>query len=452
MADENCTPSNEGMKALVCVGCEASFLSNRERKFCGKSCSKRYFKRKYRKQARQANALKCVTCSKEIFTNQGSGRNRKYCSDQCKPYFKPPITVEQRVVNCKNCGREFERAKRNVQFCQSSCRKEFWKKNDKLKAKADRRAKKQKLAESGGYKLNCQWCNEVFSCLRLRKYCTPVCSGRANTEKQKIEAHQSGKKKPIEQIKKEARDRALAEGRIFNCRNCGKENWRKKGESSTNKKAGSKPTFCNVSCMSEWRKKQNPKNGPEYAEREEKLKQIKELKKVLSSPFKRLGSVLRKRRAILIYLAQRVKNKHRSCSDCDVKYCDWPLLKRGNASFRCPTCQDEANRLNKKAWKAKRKAAEKGANGYAFDVFEVFERDGWRCRLCDCSSPKILRGTYHPSAPELDHIKPLSKGGEHTMENTQLLCRTCNAMKRDKSMTWAKRQLRSRDLRSLKLF
>ena len=289
--------------------------------------------------------------------------------------------------------------------------------------------------------LMCVGCGAGFSFHRKKKYCSTRCrdvSGYARANKR---AHESGKRKPLDQFKKEARDRALAEGRIFNCRNCGKENWRKKGESSTNKKAGSKPTFCNVSCMSEWRKKQNPKNGPEYAEHQERSKLIKRLKSIVSHHKRNME-----------YVDQRIETRHRSCSDCGVAYSDWPLSRMGRGSSRCQPCQDEANRLILKAGRAAREARERGAKGYAFNVFDVFERDGWRCQLCDCSSPKRLRGTYHPSAPELDHIKPLSKGGEHTMENTQLLCRTCNIMKSDKSMTWAKRQLRSRDLRSLKLF
>ena len=31
----------------------------------------------------------------------------------------------------------------------------------------------------------------------------------------------------------------------------------------------------------------------------------------------------------------------------------------------------------------------------------------------------------------IDHIKPISKGGDHTYVNTQLLCRKCNSIKRD---------------------
>ncbi len=59
----------------------------------------------------------------------------------------------------------------------------------------------------------------------------------------------------------------------------------------------------------------------------------------------------------------------------------------------------------------------------------VFERDGWRCQLCGVRVHKSKRGSTHPRAPELDHILPLSKGGDHTYRNTQCACRACNSSK-----------------------
>lgn len=59
----------------------------------------------------------------------------------------------------------------------------------------------------------------------------------------------------------------------------------------------------------------------------------------------------------------------------------------------------------------------------------VFDRDGWQCQLCGIKTPRRLRGTFDPQAPELDHIVPLAIGGDHSYRNTQCSCRACNHRK-----------------------
>lgn len=66
-----------------------------------------------------------------------------------------------------------------------------------------------------------------------------------------------------------------------------------------------------------------------------------------------------------------------------------------------------------------------------FQAIDICKRDGWRCQKCGCDTPQELRGTNEPNAPEVDHIVPLAKGGPHTKENLQNLCRTCNQAKGD---------------------
>jgi 5-methylcytosine-specific restriction endonuclease McrA len=65
---------------------------------------------------------------------------------------------------------------------------------------------------------------------------------------------------------------------------------------------------------------------------------------------------------------------------------------------------------------------------------KVFERDGWKCHLCRKKTPRKLRGTTDPRAPEMDHIMPLSKGGDHTYANVACSCRACNQAKSNTPM------------------
>lgn len=67
-----------------------------------------------------------------------------------------------------------------------------------------------------------------------------------------------------------------------------------------------------------------------------------------------------------------------------------------------------------------------------FDSTHVFERDGYICQLCGVKTKPDLKDVHNHFYPNLDHIIPLSKGGEHSVENTQCLCRVCNMIKSNK--------------------
>ncbi len=106
------------------------------------------------------------------------------------------------------------------------------------------------------------------------------------------------------------------------------------------------------------------------------------------------------------------------CKACGVVFDHW----RVGLLYCSKTCLDRVEQ-------SKRNAMRRKATIEPLDPFAVFNRDGWRCQICGVKTPKNLRGTYGPRAPELDHILPLSKGGEHSYRNTQLACRQCNRMK-----------------------
>lgn len=129
----------------------------------------------------------------------------------------------------------------------------------------------------------------------------------------------------------------------------------------------------------------------------------------------------------------RAAAKETACTDCKTVFCPTYEASRGRPSPRCQVCQDVVLAEVKRANRSARKAKMLAATVEKVDPFKVFDRDKWQCQDCGVSTPRALRGSYDDDAPELDHIKPLSKGGAHSYRNTQCLCRRCNL---EKSDTW----------------
>lgn len=59
--------------------------------------------------------------------------------------------------------------------------------------------------------------------------------------------------------------------------------------------------------------------------------------------------------------------------------------------------------------------------------FEVFKRDSFTCQYCGDSAPKVVL--------EIDHIKPVSKGGNNGYLNLITSCFDCNRGKRDNELS-----------------
>lgn len=116
-----------------------------------------------------------------------------------------------------------------------------------------------------------------------------------------------------------------------------------------------------------------------------------------------------------------------NCAECNAQFC--PLYGASHALL-CDPCKVVRHRASK----AMHRVLKRAATVEMVDPFRVFDRDAWRCQLCDIKTPKSKRGTYADNAPELDHIMPLSKGGAHSYINTQCACRKCNGLKSDKPM------------------
>ena len=90
---------------------------------------------------------------------------------------------------------------------------------------------------------------------------------------------------------------------------------------------------------------------------------------------------------------------------------------------------DCSYRNGKRTARAKGKRKKIAVSVESVNPQKVFERDGWLCHLCGKPTSRSRRGTMHPLAPELDHVLPLSKGGDHSYANTACAHRKCNALK-----------------------
>lgn len=126
--------------------------------------------------------------------------------------------------------------------------------------------------------------------------------------------------------------------------------------------------------------------------------------------------------------ATEEKRAERTCPECAVVFI--PEYGRAHSTYCSTAC---ATRRNRRVRRKIERARLRGAKTEPVDPIKVFDRDGWRCHMCGVKTPRRLRGSFKDKAPELDHIIPLAKGGEHSYRNTACSCRKCNGAKADSS-------------------
>lgn len=144
--------------------------------------------------------------------------------------------------------------------------------------------------------------------------------------------------------------------------------------------------------------------------------------------------------------------KHRS-SDLDrarATEAQYRVKNRGktNAASRkwCTENKERMKALNAKWYKEnpdkvreknrRRKAIRRSRGEICADKIDsqkVFQRDGWRCGICGEKVNKRLKYP-DPLSASLDHITPISAGGEHTYVNVQLAHLRCNIKKKNRGV------------------
>lgn len=110
------------------------------------------------------------------------------------------------------------------------------------------------------------------------------------------------------------------------------------------------------------------------------------------------------------------------------------------------TCSKECSLQYRRRFRNRRFRAMKETGNYDFSISleKLILRDNGICHLC---GEKIDLQDYYIKNnskcaglryPSIDHIKPISKGGEHTWENVKLAHMQCNAKKGAKEYAYIK--------------
>lgn len=147
----------------------------------------------------------------------------------------------------------------------------------------------------------------------------------------------------------------------------------------------------------------------------------------------------------LTYQEKRALQALRPCEACGAEY--KPCRKEQRfCSMACynqhnpPTSKgmssrkytpEEAKERQRACWQVKnrrRRAQLRGTRSEPYTTAEIAERDRFRCGLCGKRVPMDVR-VPSPLAATIDHILPISEGGDDTRANVQLAHFRCNNVK-----------------------
>lgn len=96
----------------------------------------------------------------------------------------------------------------------------------------------------------------------------------------------------------------------------------------------------------------------------------------------------------------------------------------------CDDCRELAKKVARRNAKRIRRARERGARTEPYSLPQIAKRDHYRCGLCH-KRVAMTKTVPHAKAPTIDHIIPLSKGGDDIKANVQLAHFICNSLTSD---------------------
>lgn len=359
----------------------------------------------------------CFYCGK-VWVKSGRGVTPKWCSPQCRN--KADYQTRARVVKCQTCGSEFASAAGNARLC-ASCRHH---------------------RPCSGWAVDCKTCGKAFyrPPSGKQEYCSRPCLWYAM---------RCGSLKSTEDwIDNEAAQSASVV-RYFGvtCKGCGRAVTRVlrrgpngKRQAIRGSKADTK-SWCSRQCRFDYLKARTAAKllcrliarlirtvlvgNPECTVCGDAVPWGRTSTCSKECCRERGRQRSRQTYESLTGVRLRPASGDRPCRLCSRKITPDVALGRGRSV--CDYCN-----LHRRTFKSR--AIMYGVKYEHVSRAAVFRRDGWRCQLC---SKKVLRKAkrnrhtkrLHPRTASLDHIIPMSKGGDHVEANVQCACLACNVRK-----------------------
>jgi 5-methylcytosine-specific restriction endonuclease McrA len=277
----------------------------------------------------------------------------------------------------------------------------------------------------------CKSCGNPFMSNGLTKYCSDEC--RRQAKNKRMYNHLYGD--PVKHEEKKKRDREYH-----------KNPKRKEGIKTAVKKHYIKKKKQRLINGNERQRKECAKYGIDFKTLTDNEKAIVNLQtksmrlysivcKECGKPYvKEYNAVTRKDRDLYCdtcIRGKRMMGKVFELREVTCNVCGEKIIGKHNKRT-CPKCEAIKHKEYRRITKHRKRARSKSVKSESYSPTAVFERDKWICQLCGDKLNKKLRGTFDDKAPELDHIIPLSKGGDDMMYNVQCACRKCNSTKSNK--------------------
>jgi len=294
------------------------------------------------------------------------------------------------VYKCKHCGKAFEGRKKK--FCSIECQRAHY---------PTKRISKKLL------KRECVNCGKSFETRSyIRKCCSPSC------------------------VRSRCIKKHIGIVPIYICKKCGKEFGPKKGNSVNPGKAR-KYLYCSRECSDKRERKKRGRNErPKFC-------------KIVSVNCLECGEVVIKRphfgkryfcssKCQALWMNRRAKERYiPKISNVLCIWCGQSFdTNRYNFRFCSTKCKKENEKIAKYNNHLRRRMHLREGFIEQIKPLEIFMRDGWKCGIC---GGKINRNVIapHPMSASIDHIIPISKGGQHIRTNVRCSHFICNNRKSD---------------------